>query len=412
MNAILPFSTSYICEAAFSSTNAIKTKNRSQLKNLEDDMKENTCLIHKMVYTFNSNELQNILRSLSNQIKYGNKEYLRYQLLYLLTSSGSFQRYNIEKKIMEVYTSRSTQPQNQLALFNQINRPLRPNLIQHIPIIPDETIPFAHNLPYFKTLAPVLRPMYYDFNDFINADFTNFTACYYLTEMAKNSIIESWNNNKEYKLQILLRLEQIGEKSFNGSLPHNITVFVNDRQYTLPILNVPKLGQITSWQHYVPIDINEYMDLRTCLQNTLKIVWSNKPYSYLTSVFVVQNLTWQHLLVELKKRPIRTSEITLKFIEKFMSKRVGFNLDSVFITIMDPLTKLRLKLPARGVKCVHLQCFDAISFLQINEQKLIWSCPICNKQMVLGLKQKLILLAFSSKSKRKNCESLIILLDN
>ncbi|KAF0749677.1 zinc finger BED domain-containing protein 5-like [Aphis craccivora] len=39
MNAILPFSTSYICEAAFSSMNAIKTKNRSQLKNLEDDMR-------------------------------------------------------------------------------------------------------------------------------------------------------------------------------------------------------------------------------------------------------------------------------------------------------------------------------------------------------------------------------------
>lgn len=39
MKAVLPFSTSYICEAAFSSMNAIKTKNRSQLKTLEDDMR-------------------------------------------------------------------------------------------------------------------------------------------------------------------------------------------------------------------------------------------------------------------------------------------------------------------------------------------------------------------------------------
>jgi len=39
MNAILPFSTSYIYEAAFSSMNAIKTKNLSQLKALEDDMR-------------------------------------------------------------------------------------------------------------------------------------------------------------------------------------------------------------------------------------------------------------------------------------------------------------------------------------------------------------------------------------
>jgi hypothetical protein len=39
MNAVLPFSISYICEAVFSSMNAIKTKNRSQLKKLEDDMR-------------------------------------------------------------------------------------------------------------------------------------------------------------------------------------------------------------------------------------------------------------------------------------------------------------------------------------------------------------------------------------
>uniref|UniRef100_A0A6P7G1Y5 SCAN domain-containing protein 3-like n=1 Tax=Diabrotica virgifera virgifera TaxID=50390 RepID=A0A6P7G1Y5_DIAVI len=39
MNAIIPFSTSYICESAFSSMNAIKNKNRSQLKSLEDGLR-------------------------------------------------------------------------------------------------------------------------------------------------------------------------------------------------------------------------------------------------------------------------------------------------------------------------------------------------------------------------------------
>lgn len=38
MNVILSFSITYICEGAFSSTNAIKTKNQSKLKNLENDM--------------------------------------------------------------------------------------------------------------------------------------------------------------------------------------------------------------------------------------------------------------------------------------------------------------------------------------------------------------------------------------
>ncbi|XP_072384647.1 zinc finger BED domain-containing protein 5-like [Diabrotica undecimpunctata] len=39
MNAAIPISTSYICESAFSSMNAIKNKNRSQLKSLEVDLR-------------------------------------------------------------------------------------------------------------------------------------------------------------------------------------------------------------------------------------------------------------------------------------------------------------------------------------------------------------------------------------
>lgn len=35
--------------------------------------------------------------------------------------------------------------------------------------------------------------------------------------------------------------------------------------------------------------------------------------------------------------------------------------------------------PAKSINCIHLQCFDAYSFISINKGKPIWKCPICYK---------------------------------
>lgn len=38
-----------------------------------------------------------------------------------------------------------------------------------------------------------------------------------------------------------------------------------------------------------------------------------------------------------------------------------------------------MKLPARGEKCTHLQCFEAENYLWINTKCKKWLCPICRK---------------------------------
>ena len=43
------------------------------------------------------------------------------------------------------------------------------------------------------------------------------------------------------------------------------------------------------------------------------------------------------------------------------------------------LVKMRLGVPCRVLTCVHLQCFDAVFFLQMNEKKPTWTCPVCDK---------------------------------
>jgi len=52
---------------------------------------------------------------------------------------------------------------------------------------------------------------------------------------------------------------------------------------------------------------------------------------------------------------------------------------SIVMSLKDPISTLRIDLPCRSTICNHNQCFDAASFLQLQEQAPTWTCPICNK---------------------------------
>ncbi|WEW61867.1 E3 SUMO-protein ligase pli1 [Emydomyces testavorans] len=52
---------------------------------------------------------------------------------------------------------------------------------------------------------------------------------------------------------------------------------------------------------------------------------------------------------------------------------------SAVMSLKCPLSTLRITVPCRTVLCSHNQCFDAASFLQLQEQAPTWACPVCNK---------------------------------
>lgn len=49
------------------------------------------------------------------------------------------------------------------------------------------------------------------------------------------------------------------------------------------------------------------------------------------------------------------------------------------MSLKDPISTLRISTPCRSTICTHNQCFDAASFLQLQEQAPTFTCPICNK---------------------------------
>ena len=50
------------------------------------------------------------------------------------------------------------------------------------------------------------------------------------------------------------------------------------------------------------------------------------------------------------------------------------------VSLTCPLIGTRIKYPGRGNNCSHIQCFDLLSYLMMNEKKPLWNCPVCQKK--------------------------------
>jgi hypothetical protein len=362
-----------------------------------------------LVYDLRPCELQLILDTVK-QNKFGSKKVLCKRVLNLLSASPIKTKL-LTQNILQVYKARLEADQ----MYQQHPQPPTPLLIQHpheshfspqyfqqppsykdfknkkctVPYTTN-TLPFFNevhdisttkfeNLPFFKTIETLLFPI--DCTTVV--DSANFTGLFFLTDDVRHTILKSWNNTKqEYKVQIILRLVRRGViKYVTDRLPYNLNVSVNGFQCKLPTMNIPMEADIIPWRCNVPIDITQLTDLRNCSQNTLNITWSEDSQNYTAVVCIAQKLTWSELLVELKKRPLRASDKTKELIKKSMESDADMVVASMFVTIKDPLGKMRMNLPSRGINCIHLQCFDAIQFLQMNEQKQTWTCPLCKKKI-------------------------------
>ena len=92
-------------------------------------------------------------------------------------------------------------------------------------------------------------------------------------------------------------------------------------------------------------------------------------------------LTSDDLLDRLRKKGTREPQYTRSLIiDKLNNDDEDVATTSLKVSVTCPLGKMRMRVPCRPVTCNHLQCFDASTFLQMNERKPTWSCPVCDKK--------------------------------
>uniref|UniRef100_A0AAQ4S6X1 Protein inhibitor of activated STAT 1 n=1 Tax=Gasterosteus aculeatus aculeatus TaxID=481459 RepID=A0AAQ4S6X1_GASAC len=104
--------------------------------------------------------------------------------------------------------------------------------------------------------------------------------------------------------------------------------------------------------------------------------------SFSVAVYLVRQQSSAVLLQKLRAKGIRNPDHSRALIKEKLTADPESEIatTSLRVSLLCPLGKMRLTIPCRALTCSHLQCFDATLYIQMNEKKPTWVCPVCDKK--------------------------------
>ncbi|KFU85302.1 E3 SUMO-protein ligase PIAS3, partial [Chaetura pelagica] len=165
--------------------------------------------------------------------------------------------------------------------------------------------------------------------------------------------------------------------------PPNLFVKVNGKLCPLPGYLPPTKNGAEPKRPSRPVNITALARLSATHPNIIVVNWSSEfGRNYSLSVYLVKQLTSVALLQKLRAKGIRNPDHSRALIKEKLTADPDSEIatTSLRVSLMCPLGKMRLVVPCRASTCSHLQCFDAALYLQMNEKKPTWTCPVCDKK--------------------------------
>uniref|UniRef100_A0A8D0H297 RING-type E3 ubiquitin transferase n=1 Tax=Sphenodon punctatus TaxID=8508 RepID=A0A8D0H297_SPHPU len=179
--------------------------------------------------------------------------------------------------------------------------------------------------------------------------------------------------------------------------PPNIAVKVNHSYCSVPGYYPSNKPGVEPKRPCRPINLTHLMYLSSAT-NRITVTWGNYGKSYSVGLFLVRQMTSAELLQRLKTIGIKHPELCKALVKEKLrlDPESEIATTGVRVSLICPLVKMRLSVPCRAETCAHLQCFDAVFYLQMNEKKPTWMCPVCDKPatydqlMIDGLLSKIL----------------------
>ncbi|GAB6031238.1 hypothetical protein CHUAL_009049 [Chamberlinius hualienensis] len=256
------------------------------------------------------------------------------------------------------------------------------NASASLPVLPD--VKFK-KLPFFEVLAELLKPATLVPNGGARYPDANFV--FHLTPQQASDISMSRdlrpNAKLEYQTQIQMRfclLETTCEQ--DDYFPPNISVKINGKQCPLPNPIPTNKPGVEPKRPSRPVNITALAKLSPIVPNHVNVTWvSEYGRGYAIGIFLVRRLSANQLLQKLKTKGIRNADHTRALIKEKLTQEADSEIatTSLRVSLLCPLGKRRMQWPCRAVSCMHLQCFDASLYVQMNEKKPTWICPVCDK---------------------------------
>ncbi|XP_075980959.1 E3 SUMO-protein ligase Su(var)2-10 isoform X2 [Anticarsia gemmatalis] len=241
-------------------------------------------------------------------------------------------------------------------------------------------------LPFYDVLAELMKPstmMPMQAGRMQEGTYIFHLTPQQATEIASGKDIVGTSNKLDYVIQAQLRfclLETSCEQE--DHFPPSVNVKVNNKMCPLPNPIPTNKPTPEPKRPPRPVNISSLVKLSPTVANTIHVTWAaDFTRAYVLSVFMVRKLTSAELLQRLKNKGTKNPDYTRSLIKEKLSEDYDSEIatTSLRVSLMCPLGKMRMSCPCRPANCPHLQCFDASLFLQMNERKPTWLCPVCDR---------------------------------
>ncbi|XP_037895774.1 E3 SUMO-protein ligase PIAS2 isoform X3 [Glossina fuscipes] len=270
------------------------------------------------------------------------------------------------------------------------------------PTVPpgNNVVPFMHAIPTQMPIHPDVRLKKLAFYDVLgtlikpsslvprNAQRMQEVPFYFTltpqqaTEIASNRDIRN-SSKVEHAIQVQLRfclLETSCDQ--DDCFPPSVAVKVNNKMCQLPNALPQTRPNMEPKRPPRPINVTSNVKLSPTVTNTITVQWSpDYTRGYCIAVYLVKKLTSAQLLTRLKTKGVKPADYTRALIKEKLREDADCEIATTMlkVSLNCPLGKMKMSIPCRASTCSHLQCFDANLYLQMNERKPTWNCPVCDK---------------------------------
>lgn len=132
-----------------------------------------------------------------------------------------------------------------------------------------------------------------------------------------------------------------------------------------------------------PANITKFIN-RTPATNVVEMVYAANAKYFLMYCYIAETRLSDEIALEvMKNRHIHLVSTIDEIKKEYTNGDDDLVVATSSLSLKCPLTYSRMKLPSKSIYCQHIQCFDCLSFLQLQEQIPTWTCPICSRKMEL-----------------------------
>ncbi|CAB02133.4 E3 SUMO-protein ligase gei-17 [Caenorhabditis elegans] len=239
-------------------------------------------------------------------------------------------------------------------------------------------------LPFYDVISVLLKPVELHSSDSPTLKQTKqlqFPFLLTAEHISKISYRADVTPLPRYELQLrFFNLTEPVQGPQKDDFPLNCYARVDDSVVQLPNVIPTNKTNAEPKRPSRPVNITSNMN-RYKKEHTVAVEWLADKRVWAAGVYFVHRVNSDILFKRLNQNVSRhrSLEVTKQeVIKKLSGGEDDIAMDRLNISLLDPLCKTRMTTPSRCQDCTHLQCFDLLSYLMMNEKKPTWQCPVCS----------------------------------